>query len=217
MKKTIITSAFICLVQLSYAQDSLRRFEFGSTLVTINTLSTKYYNNPDRPNSEFINGLFFRYTKKRLALRLSASYYENASSYADPITVVDGGSGNINNKGVRIGVGAQFSLLRHKEWFYTFADVSYCNVFSTGNQYGGFSGKNDSFSRTANGFDTFFGLGYKLKILKNMYLSTETGYLISAKMANQTNTNLISKQSSQSNYNDVNGEPAFKLHLTVKF
>jgi hypothetical protein len=205
-------------VQISNGQDSIRHFEFGSTLVTVNSFHTDDNNTaPDRPSAEFINGVFFRYTKKRLGLRIHASYTENSNTFASPIGVADGASADNNNKDIRIGIGGQFSIIKHKEWFYTFLDLSYRNVFSTGHYYGGIGGANDRYSSTANGMDCFLGLGFKIKIIKNVYLSPEVGYFISNKFVNKTTTDMSWGQSTKYNYNETDVHPAAKLHLTVKF
>ncbi len=216
MKKLITILTFILTFQISKGQDTIRHFEFGSTLITINSFNTNYHSAPDRPSFEFINGLFFRYTKKRLGLRLHTSYTENSASYATPVGSPDPSSGDINNKDFRIGVGGQFSLLKRKDWFYTFLDLSYRNVFSTGHYYGGITGANESFSKTANGIDGFLGLGFKIKAIKYVYLSPELGFLVSNKFVNQTTDNYLG-QTLKSNNIDVNISPIIKLHLTVKF
>lgn len=217
MKKLTTILAFMFFFQISNGQDTIRRFEFGSTLVTVNSFNTNYNVAPDRPSTEFINGLFFRYTKKRLGLRIHASYTENSNTFASPVGVADGASGDNNNKDIRIGIGGQFSIIKHKEWFYTLLDLSYRNIFSTGHYYGGFEGANDSYSSTANGIDCFLGLGFKIKTIKNVYLSPEVGYFISNKFVNKTTTDMSWGQSTKYNYNVTDVHPAFKLHLTVKF
>lgn len=217
MKKLIIILIFIFLFKNSKGQDTIRRFEFGSTLVIVNSFNTNYYFIYDRPSVEFINGLFFRYNKKRLGLRVHTSYSENSNSYAEPIGWADGSSGDVNNKDIRIGVGGQFSILKRKEWFYTFLDISYRNVFSTGHYYGGIAGVSEQFSRTSNGFDSFFGLGFKIRTLKNVFLSSELGYLISSKFTNATSTSMFSGKTIKYNYTETNINPIIKLHLTVKF
>jgi hypothetical protein len=217
MKKLITILACIFIVHISNGQDSIRRFEFGSTLVTINSFNTNYYVAPDRPSVEFINGVFFRFTKKRFALRLHASYTDNSSTFASPVGMADGASGDINNKDLRIGVGGQFSIIKRREWLYTFLDLSYRNVFSTGHIYGGFGGANDRFSSTANGLDCFLGLGFKIKTMKNVYVSPELGYYISNKFVSKTTTDMSWGQSSKNNYSVIDIAPVLKLHLTVKF
>lgn len=217
MRKLTTILTLILGFQISKGQDTIRRFEFGSTLMTINSFNTDYHFAPDRPSFEFINGLFFRYTKKRLGLRLHASYTDNSTSYSSPAGWADGSSGDITNKDIRIGIGGQYSLLKRKEWLYTFLDLSYRNVFSTGHYYGGIWGANESFSRTSNGFDSFLGLGFKIKTMKHVYLSPEIGYFCSTKFVNQTTTSLYSGQSTKFNYSEIDLTPVMKLHLTVKF
>lgn len=217
MRKLISILICVCLFQISNGQDSTRRFELGSTLLTINSFNRIYYFAPDRPSFEFMNGLFFRYTYKRLALRLHASYAENSTSFATPSYWSDGGSGDISSKDLRIGAGVQFSLLKRKEWLYTFLDLSYRNVFSTGHYYGGYTGAYDRFSSTANGFDSFLGLGFKIKTIKHVYLSPEIGYYSSSMFVNKTTTPINSGKSSSYSYTEVNIKPVIKLHLTVNF
>lgn len=217
MKKLITIFALAFLFQISNGQDSIRRFEFGSTLVTINSFNTNYYFAPDRPSIEYINGIFFRYSKKRFGLRLHASYTDNTATFASPVGIADGASGDINNKDVRLGVGGQFSILKRKEWFYTFLDLSYRNVFSTGHYYGGLLGANERFSSTSNGLDCFLGLGFKIKTIKYIYLSPEFGYCISNKFVSKTTTDMSFGQTSKYNYSETNINPALKLHLIVKF
>jgi hypothetical protein len=218
MKRTtsVLVILFACL--LCKSQDSLRRFEFGSTLVTINSFSSEFYAAPDRPAAEYLNGLFFRYNINRIAFRAHASYSENAASYASSAGWSDGTSGDVINKDLRIGVGVQYSLLKRKEWLYTFFDLSYRNLYSTGHQYGGIWGANERYTSTANGFDIFAGFGLKIRTLKNVFLSPEMGYYSSAKIVNKSSTQLVSGKTSQGNYNEVNiNAPVLKLHLTVRF
>ncbi len=219
MKKLIAILTFIFLFQISNGQDTIRHLEFGSTLVTVNSLNSDYYFGPDRSSIEFINGLFFRYTKKRLGLRIHASYTENSTSYKTPIVLYDGSIGDINNKDTKIGVGGQFSILKRKDWFYTFLDLSYRNMCSTGHYYyGGNTVSSEKFSRTSNGFDYFLGLGFKIKTIKYVYLSPELGYYGSINFVNQTTTPLYGGQSSKFSYSETIISPVvIKLHLTVKF
>lgn len=216
MRKLIPILIFIFLFQISNGQDTIKHFEFGSTLITINSFNTNYYFAPDRPSFEFINGLFFRYTKKRLGVRIHTSYTDNSTFYATPASWCDGSSGDINNKDFRIGAGGQFSLLKRKDWFYTFLDLSYRNVFSTGHFYGGIFGANESFSKTANGVDCFLGLGFKIKTIKCIYFSPEIGYFFATKSVNNITTNYWG-QISRFKYSESNLSPVIKLHLTVKF
>ncbi len=216
MWKLITILTFIFIYQKSSGQDTSKHFEFGSTLITINSFNTNYYFAPDRPSFEFINGLYFRYTKKRLGIRMHIIYTDNSTFYETPKSWSDGSSGDINNKDFRIGTGGQFSLLKCKDWFYSFLDLSYRNVFSTGHFYGGIFGANESFSKTANGVDCFLGLGFKLKTGKYIYLSPEIGYFFIKKFVNNTSINYWG-QISKFKYSETSLSPVIKLHLTVKF
>lgn len=216
MKKLVIISVFIFPFKIAIAQDSLS-CEMGSTLVTLNSFNTRYYYAPDRPAIEFINGLFFRYNKNRLGLRVHASYSESFSIYTSNPNQSDTSSGDINNKDIRLGVGGQFSILKRKDWFYAFVDLSYRNVFSYGHSYGGNSNSNDQFTRTANGIDFLFGLGFKMKILRAIYLSPELGYNVSNKIVASSSTPMITGQTIESNYTETNINYLMKLQLTAKF
>ncbi len=216
MKKVVTILAFMFLFQISNGQDTIRRFEFGSTLITIKSFYNSNYSAQDRPPIEFINGLFFRYTKKRLGIRAHASYSENFSSYTAHPNCFNCESGDINNKDFRIGIGGQFSILKKKEWFYTFIDISYRNVFSTGSYSSVSTNANNLFSSTANGIDSFFGLGFKAKLLKSIYVSPELCYNIFYGIINSSTTSLTSGQTTKSNSLNGHLNPVAKLHLTIK-
>lgn len=125
MKKTVSILAFIILFKISYGQDTIRRFEFGSTIFTMNSfniasqsksISYSHFGTGERPLFELINGLFFRFTKNRLALRVHASYsdFSSASTFTTDAWPYGPIGGNINNKDFRIGAGCQFSILEQR-------------------------------------------------------------------------------------------------------
>jgi hypothetical protein len=217
MRTTVIFTAIFFLGGIAAAQDTLRKFEFGVTVASVNSFNTKYYFAPDRPSVEFLNAMFFRYTCKRMAFRAHAAYSENSYTYASPPEWSDGMSGDVANKDLRIGVGAQYALLKRRQWLYAFADVSYRNVFSTGHDYGGIRGVADNFSRSANGFDIFLGPGLRLKLLKNVFLSPEAGYLYSQKFINSTTTSMISGHTSRGRVMEMSVTTIIRAHLTVRF
>ena len=218
MKKSITILIFIFLFKISSGQDTLKRFEFGSTLIT----AGKYDLNYSPPTFQYINGLFFRFTKKRIGLRLHASYSDNTTSYtSNPNSSLNFFGETINNKDLKLGVGGQFSILNCKDWFYSFLDISYRNIFSTGFAFGY---NDEKFTSTTNGIDSFVGIGFKIKAITNFYLSPEIGCYTSSQFVEKTTTSaniynsttgqLASHQDSFS-FTDVN--PVFKLHLTIKF
>jgi hypothetical protein len=201
----------------SNGQDTLRRYEFGSTLFSINSFRSEYYFAPDRPKIEFVNGLFFRYAIKRFGFRLQTSYSDNTTSFATPDTWADGFSGDINNKDFRLGIGGQYSLLGTSQFLYVLLDLYYRHVISTGHDYGGISGANNKFSSTANGVDFFAGLGFKFRTFRNMYLSPEAGFYYTSKLVNKATTSMSRGNSSSFDFTDSALNFFVKLHLTVKF
>jgi hypothetical protein len=218
MKKSITILIFIFLFKISSAQDTLKRFEFGSTLVT----SGKYNLGYSPPTFQYINGLFFRFTKKRIGLRLHASYSDNTTSYtSNSNSSLYFFGETTNNKDLKLGVGGQFSILNRKDWFYSFLDISYRKIFSTGFAFG-FNDEN--FTSTTNGIDSFVGIGFKIKAITNFYLSPEIGCYTSSQFVEKTTTsaNIYNSTTGQlashkDSYSFTDVSPVFKLHLTIKF
>jgi hypothetical protein len=217
MKKFIFVLAFVSLLKTASGQDRSSRFEFGSTLTTAKIYDPGY----SRPSFEFVNGLFFRCTKKRLAIRAHVSYSNNTAIVA--VSMWDSPyfwGKTVNNKDWKLGIGGQFSIFKQKDWLYTFLDISYRNIRSTGYEFGF---NNDTFSSTSNGFDGFAGIGCSLKVIKQFYLSPEIGCYTSTQFVTKTITSadsynvstlqLVSYERSYS-FTDIN--PLLKLHLTYK-
>ena len=213
--------AFAVLFKISNGQDTLRRYEFGSSILTVNSFNKNKYFASDRPNFEIANGLFFRYTKRRFGLRAQVSYSDYSSSEVFNYTFFLGPAGrDIHSKAVRFGIGAQFSILKHKDWFYTCFDISYRYLHSTGHTYGPWP---NEFSTKSNGTDGFLGLGCKIKLIKNFILSPEVGVNSSFQSVNKVTTStdvyLIGggHPSYKSSYLDLNLIPVLQIHLTAKF
>lgn len=208
---------FMVFFQTLKAQDKPKRFEFGPTLLTINSFNKNYYSGADRQAIEISNGLFFKYFKNRYALRAILSYNECHLKYYAPIGCIDCTSGETNNKDLRIGIGFQYNITKKKEWLYTFADVSYRNVFSSGFVYGGFAGYNNSFASSTDGVDGVFGLGLKLKLFEDIFILPEFGYNTFLGNVHYNTTHLILGETKKYTYSQINANPIAKLHLTVRF
>lgn len=218
MRKIFFLLAFVSLLKTSSGQESCKRWEFGSTLVTVGM----YYSGYFPPGYDLMNGLFFRYTKTRLALRLHMSHSDKTNSYT--FTSADAPyfwGRNIHSKDLKIGVGGQLSILKQKEWLYAFMDLSYRNVYTTGYEFGFW---NEFYTITANGVDGFAGIGLKLKAAKYFYLSPELGFYSTTQFGNITTTladtynpttgALVTYKRAYS-FTDLS--PVLKLHLTVSF
>ncbi len=208
---------FVFFFKLSQAQDKIKRFEFGPTLVTINSLNKNYYSGSDRQSVEISNGLLFKYLKKRMAFRALLSYNECHLKYYAPTGWIDATSGETNNKDFRFGLGIQCNFLKTKEWLYGFTDLSYRNVFSSGFVYGGIAGYNNSFSSSTNGLDAVIGFGLKLKLFEDIFILPEVGYNTFFGGVNYSTTHLVRGETNKYSYSQFNANPIAKLHLTVRF
>jgi hypothetical protein len=215
MKKIIVLFSLITISL--QAQEEKRRFELGSTLLTVNSLNTSYYFAPDRPSFEFVNGLLFRYNRGGMAYRAHLSYSDHATDYAMPTHIPDASGGHVSNKDFRLGGGLQHDLLKSRDWLYALADLSYRNIYSSGTYYGGITGADDRFWRRGNGIDALAGLGFRIKPFANVCISPELGYFVSATI----NTKEVTSNSTGSRYADsyreTNLHPQFRLQLTARF
>lgn len=217
MKKIIIQLVLIGSCIHISAQDSLKkRFELGVTLATFNSFNHSIYHSENRLPFEFCNGLFFRYSMNRFALRAQASYYQNKYAF-NSAGITDGTDESGINHAFRIGIGGQYSLLKKKEWLYAFVDLNYRNINSTGTVVGGVWGGTKNYTAKSNGIDTYFGLGFKLKVFKSVYLSPElfNNFYIGA--TNKAGTDANSGVITKSMMYNVSVNPGVRVHLTVKF
>ena len=217
MKKQFLILITVLLFQITYGQDSSDKFELGSTLVTVNSFDDQHFYYRDRPSVEYLNGLFLRYTHKRIAIRAQISYSENYQSYSSPPGTRDGGGGDAFNKDVRLGLGGQFSVFKNNTLLYPFVDASYRNIFSVGHYYGGFGGANDALTSTTEGLLLNIGLGSKIKIYKSIYLSPEFGFSYFNGLKKETSTYVPNGSSIKYSSPTVYWSPSIKLHLTVNF
>ena len=214
--KTIRVLILFTLCSLySWGQKTENQVEFGSTLLTINSLQTPEHYPQLRAPVELLNGIFFRFHKNRLAIRALSSYSENFSNYSAAPDSFDIESGEVKHKDFRIGLGIQHNLLKNKNWLYLFGDLSYRNVFTEGLSYGGLGG-NYSYYSTGNGFDLFLGLGGAFLLIKNLCISPELGYLINYNIENQTSVMTNTGYTYSGSTINTNVSPLVKLHLTAK-
>lgn len=205
----------VCLLGIFQikAQDSLRRSELGSTILTVNSFNTNYTYAQNRPSFEILNGLFYRYNKNRNSYRALISYGENKIDFKSPPEFTEGKSGNVSNKNFMLGAGIQHNLKKNKDWLYGFIDLCYRNTFSTGTDIGG--GYSYAYSSSANGLDAYLGLGFKFKIAKQLCLSPELTYNIYFGRTD-TKFNFGNARSTSVTY-DLNIKSILKIHFTAKF
>lgn len=216
MKKFVLATALSFSFVLSKAQDSLKHFEFGATLFTVNSLNKQFFFPTDRAPVDLMSGLFFRYTKNRFGFRSQVYYSKNYFTGYRQITSADVITAGNTNKNFEIGIGGQYSLLKKKDWLYTFVDLSYRNQFSSGYRYASGSGVNASTNST-NGLNTAIGFGAKIKMCNNLYLSPELGYSVFYGNRKHSMTNMSTGDTYKYNGNYFNPGGFLKLHFTYKF
>jgi len=215
MKILKLTLYFLFFQTFISAQDSLANFEFGPTLLTVNSFNTEYQFAQQRPSFEILNGLFFRYNKKQISYRGILSYVENRIDFKPGAGTADGISGSVNNKNLMFGAGVQRNLKKNKDWLYVFADVAYRNTFSTGINSGGIAGITYNYSSNSNALDSYFGLGFKIKIIKQLFISPELTYNLCVRKTITKNSYPLNTNKNETY--DFNLNSLLKIHLSVKF
>lgn len=215
MKTKLVLLASVLFSLVFKAQDSLFNFELGVPLATYNFFDNAYYAN-DQPAVEYINGIFFRVTTKRLGLRAEVDYKTLHPADDHLVINVDRTPAiSTNYKDMRAGAGLQFSITRKKDWVYIFADAAYRKMASSGFYDGG--AKNDVYSFSSNGLFSRVGFGLKTKLFRVFYVSGEFGYNLIAASIKNTRTNIPTGLSNIYSYSDQSANPFGRLILTVKF
>lgn len=216
MKKTLLLIPAILIFQILRGQEKVSPYELGSTLLSVNSENLSNYLYGYEPQFRFLPGLFFRYKINRFSVRSQLAYGEYGAIQNFGKSIVDGYAVSSSTKDLSLGVGGQFLILKNKEWVYSFADFSYRNIFTKGQVYGGWSG-NSNFSKSVNGFECTFGLGSKIRLVKNVYLSPELGYYLSGRNVVNARNPLDFGQASTIKYSENFFSAKLKMHLTVQF
>jgi hypothetical protein len=217
IKILLLFLLFNLLSEDSNGQDTIRRYELGIPIITANYFVKTNYST-DRPVVEYFNGLFFRTTKKRFGIRAHLNYKAIERLNDDLRIDIDHSAGISHTyKDFRIGFGGQFSISRKKDFFYTFIDLLYRNLKSSGSYIGSLNGGGDLYSFNSNSLFSSIGLAFKFKLFKIFYLSPEFGYNLIGSSFKNTRTNVISGMSNSYTYFDFTMNPFAVLNLTVKF
>lgn len=171
MKKTFSILVFVFLLNHLCAQEK-ESIEIGATLLTLNLFASRHFQT-DKPRVEYPNGLFLRYSRNRLALRALASYSEYTFSNVD-LSFNTRRTGLIC-KDLRLGFGVQQSFAKKAKWLYTFTDVLYRHVSSSGFSVTENPNLISTYNMESDGIDAFLGLGSSCKIHERFYLVQEVG------------------------------------------
>ena len=210
-------TSLICvfLFQFYQGQDTLRKYEFGTTVMTLNLYNQNFRLFEDRPRQEILNGIFFRYSRNRAGIRATLSYVTNFSSFGQSGQPYSSGAGTLMTKDFRAGCGGQFTFLKKVFNLYVLSDFAYRLVISEGNISGGVSGINDNYTATTHGVDTHFGLGFRIKLFRIIYISPEFSYNVAYGRVIRRSESVTSKNVYKSSYTDGNANPVIRLHFSI--
>lgn len=221
MKTEKIVLALIFLSISIVAQNPMKKFDFGATVVTVNSPIAGVKNlQQNKPHIEYLNAIFFRYSNERVGLRTFCSYtqYQTTSTGTSTFaTLLDGWGGRLDFKDFKVGLGAQYTLFKKNDWLYTFFDMAYSNVYWSGTVLGDVPSQQNSYSATINGFVSYFGVGTKIKVLKVLSVSPEMSFSIFRGQEKNNITDLLSGQTTHDQLNLASSQPLLKLHVTYRF
>jgi hypothetical protein len=192
------------------SQDTLRRMEFGCNIISVSQLRSNFH-------PSFLNGLFVRYKIKRIAFRGNLGYREYKTFTETNKYCADCAYEQSETKEFRFGIGIQRSVIMNKDWLYGFLDVGYRNSFRKGIITGGFAGYNDRFTSNTNGVDYCFGLGFKIRTFRNLFLSPELGYNLFHYNTDYNSVSMNSGYNNSWNLTRFNIKKMARLMLTARF
>ena len=211
----IIILTLIILSSHVQGQDPGKNFELGLTAVTVNSSIGRHFFSinyePYEPRVTFINGIFLRYSHKKIGFRALCSY----AKYEEVLFGYS--SGILRYKNFKIGVGGQYYILKKTDWLYTFADAAYNNVYWSGSVFGDTPNDKYAYTSSINGFDFYLGFGLKLKAFKVINVSPELSFDFFRGQENNNRTSLITGRPVNSMNNLAGSHPVFKLHLNYIF
>jgi hypothetical protein len=193
------------------------KWELGIPLISRNNSLIGNYAFYDLPNTDFLNGIFIRATKKRFGIRFHAKYNEYSSETPVCYSCNDYLYVSQTSKSVHVETGAQYNLLRSNSLLYVYTDLYYQNIFITGVESGGIAGVNNTFSTTTNGIGIHTGLGSKIRLYKSLYLSPELGYNLSRLYSNRNTQSLMNGSTGNFHYVNMYGNMYGRLILSVQF
>ncbi|MBP8033072.1 MAG: hypothetical protein KAZ71_00670 [Bacteroidia bacterium] len=185
-------AVFILLMVFTFqlkAQDSLvideenslpfsntRPLEICHTILGINSNQSLFFAEPKRPIFEYLNKILLRYRYRAISIRLNASYFnrttskENSYSYNEP----DFGMSTVTD--YKLGIGLQYSFFKKQEYLYSFLDLNYVKRVQKSSINNFITNYYSNLASKLYGINMCFGLGSKIKIVQNLYISPEIGY-----------------------------------------
>ncbi len=221
MIKIIQIAVFLLFsTSLLMGQEQKRNTELGITLLTVNPFTRHNSVGVGIPRIEYLNGIFFRYSKERISFRAFGSYAQYEETFTGASTfasMLDGWRGKLEHKNFKIGLGTQYALFKDHKWFYALADVAYNNIYYSGSVLGDTPNDQQYYSATVNGVNVNVGFGATISICKFFKVSPELTYSFFSGKENNNQTSLTSGQTTNNKINRSGAYPVIKLQASYLF
>jgi hypothetical protein len=184
MKYLTITLILFLILPMAYSQDNrLATSEVGLKVVSGRILTRAYHSIINRPSFQFIDGLFYRISKKHMALRLALDLPWNQRNSLYESTIFTTSRPYIlKSRDINIAIGGQYDLLKEKKWLYVFTEVYYRNINTSGELVDNHLEQivnpslNNKFSVSNKRIGLNSGIGFKMKVLDHLFISPELFY-----------------------------------------
>lgn len=175
MRLTVLFLLILISANTLYAQPD-DNLEFGPALITINRANTSQFDQSKAFSPEIFDGIMFRYNRQRIGIRVLVSYIEKSIHNFLPENGLAGGETFSFSRNIILGGGFQYSWFKKRDLLYSPVDVCYRYTFINGSSEKSVGSRTEHFFAQGNGIDAFAGLGIKVRIVKQLEISSELGY-----------------------------------------
>ncbi|UOQ69597.1 hypothetical protein [Hymenobacter volaticus] len=214
MKLLLFCLAFLTTPVSMHAQERVipvprsPRYEVGVEALNYRPFSSSQWKG--------LTGGFVRYTRQRFGLRAAVNARHKTTQ--TPEYCADCAVGETQEKTLKLGVGAQYALLSHHPWLYTFLDVYYRRNQTTGSYTGGLCGCLDyTFTSTRRGGGAQTGVGAQIHPIRYFTLSPELYYEGFVARAQSLNQDHRTGATTRRTWSETGHLPALRILATVAF
>jgi hypothetical protein len=150
-------------------------YEVGYMMIGLNSNDSFYFVSSGEPNFEYLNGILARYRYQKISIRFHASYIARKTQRTYYLNSTQD-FGHSLAKDYKIGTGLQYSFLKKQDYIYLFFDVSYHKRVTTADFNNSQTTYQINLVSKLNGINAIQGIGSKIKLIRNLYVSFEAGY-----------------------------------------
>lgn len=215
IQKIIFSVFFLCFFHLTKAQEKqpvfMKPAELGASLFTLNSIDK--FDAVGTPQMEYINGLFFRYSLKRVAFRVQISFAKNDYPNYFETTTTE----NFYRQDFKTSIGLQYNLLKKRSILYTFFDGGYRAIKEHNISFSDVGFSTHLTTVKQSGFSSYLGLGSKFTFFRTICLSPEVAVNFYIPTVLSSYENPYTQINNLSEGVELKTLAFFKLHLTVKF